>query len=84
MESAHQPQLPFPEGDRTVDQQMQVDEVLARQRPEGIPEDAWTAMQALRVNNIDRGPTSLGGRQVSRAELQREGDLAYMRGLQRR
>jgi hypothetical protein len=84
METAHQPQLPFPEGDRTVDQQLQVDKVLARQKPEGIPEDAWAAMQGLRVRNIDRGSTSLGGRQVSRADLEREGDIAYLRGLRRR
>jgi len=70
-----QPQLPFNETPAV--------EVVERVRPEGIPEDAWTAIQGLHQRAAEREPFSLGGRKVTREQLQAEADSIAMRAMTR-
>jgi hypothetical protein len=56
---------------------------VERVRPEGIPEDAWVAIEAMRARAAEREPFSIGGRQISREQLQAEADAVAIRQMAR-
>lgn len=70
-----QPQLPFNEAP--------TGQVVERVRPEGIPEDAWTAIQGLHRRAAEREPFSIGGRIATREQLQAEADANAMLAMTR-